>query len=342
MSRPATVWWNKQRGAWCTDIGGARHVLAKGKANKKLAKEKLKGLLEEQELLADVNGAITVAAMCDAFLEDALQNLERRTYESYRHGCQKFVDTYAARAAHTIGSQDVAKFARGLKASLNPTSQAIVLRTIERCFNWAAESRLIPPHKLGRIRKPQPLRRDRYLTDEEFQLLLRTTDLQNRRRFGAAFRRLLLALDWTLCRPGELVRLEWEHIHWEHDVAILADHKTKRTGKPKIIPLVPKMKRLLEWLHRRHKSSFCFVNSAGDQWTVNAVNQRMARIRNRCGLKGICPYTIRHRAATNAILRTGDLKMTSLLLGHTSSTTTERYTHLAQEHLVAFACRAVG
>lgn len=265
MPRPATVWWNKQRGAWCTDIGGTRHVLAKGKANKKLAKDKLREMLDEQVLLADVNGAITVAAMCDAFLEDALHNLERRTYASYQYGCQKFVDAYAARAAHTIGPQDIAKFARGLKASLNSTSQAIVLRTIERCFNWAAESRLIPPHKLGRVRKPQPLRRDRYLTDEEFQLLLRTTNLQNRRGFGAAFRRLLLGLDWTLCRPGELVRLEWEHIHWEQNVAILADHKTKRTGKPKIVPLVPKMRRLLEWLHRRRESSYCFVNSAGEK-----------------------------------------------------------------------------
>ena len=37
MPRPATVWWNKQRGVWRTDIGGTRHVPAKGKANKKFA-----------------------------------------------------------------------------------------------------------------------------------------------------------------------------------------------------------------------------------------------------------------------------------------------------------------
>ena len=60
MPRSATVWWNKQKGAWCTDIGGSRRVLDKGKANKKLAQEKLRYLLEEQRLLADVNGAISV------------------------------------------------------------------------------------------------------------------------------------------------------------------------------------------------------------------------------------------------------------------------------------------
>jgi integrase len=252
------------------------------------------------------------------------------------------VDLFAARAAHTIEPQDISQFARGVKKFLNPTSQAIVLRSVERCFNWGVENRLIPPHKLGHIRKPRALRRDRYLNDEEFQSLLRATNPKYSRRLGAPVRRFLLALDWTLCRPGELARLKWEHIHWEHDVAILPDHKTKRTGNPKIIPLIPKMKRLLEWMRRHQKSEFCFLNSKGEQWTVNAINQRMARVRLRCGLKDICAYTLRHRAATNAILRTGDLKMVSLLLGHTSTATTERYVHLAQNHLVAFAKKAAG
>jgi hypothetical protein len=55
-------------------------VLAKGKANKQIATDRLRILLDEQALLADVNGATTVAAMCHAFLEDALHNLKRQTY----------------------------------------------------------------------------------------------------------------------------------------------------------------------------------------------------------------------------------------------------------------------
>jgi hypothetical protein len=54
MPRRPDVWWNKQRGAWCTDIGGHRHVLAKGKVNKKLAKDRLKEIADEQALLAEV------------------------------------------------------------------------------------------------------------------------------------------------------------------------------------------------------------------------------------------------------------------------------------------------
>jgi integrase len=341
MPRSATVWWNKQKGTWCTDLGGARHVLAKGKANKRLAREKLRELLDEQALLADVNGAITVAALCEAFVDDALQNLEQRTHESYSYSCQKFVDGFGDRAAHSIEPPDIAKFARSL-TSVGPTTQAIVLRSVQRCFNWGVEYRLIPPHKLGRIRKPQARRRERYFTDEEFRMLLRATNPKDGSRRGAPFRRFVMALDWTMCRPGELARLKWGHVHLEQDVAILADHKTKRTGKPKVIPLVPKMKRLLEWLQRHQNVEYCFVNLYGRPWTVGVLNHRMRRARQRCGLMDVVPYTIRHRAATNAILRTGDLKMTSLLLGHTSTATTERYTHLAQQHLVNFARKAIG
>jgi integrase len=213
---------------------------------------------------------------------------------------------------------------------------------VQRCFNWGVERRLIPPHNLGRIPKPQPRRRDRFLTDAKFQALLRETNPRNGHRSGAPFRRFLLAMDLTLCRPSELAQLQWKHIRWEHDIAVLPDHKIKRTGKPKIIPIVPAMKRLLLWLKRRSTSDFCFVNSRGCPWTLSAIEQRMAHVARRTGLSDVVPYTLRHRAATSALLATGNLKMTSLLLGHTSTATTERYTHLAQEHLVKFAREAVG
>ena len=194
MARQAKVWWNKQKGAWCSDIGGARRVLAKGKQNKSLATERLRELLKEQALLADVNGSVTVAALCEAFVDDAKENLEQRTYESYKYSCQKFVNEFGMRAAHTIEPQDIACFRRTLK-SLSPTTQGIVLRSVERCFNWGVEARLIPAHRLGRIRKPQSRKRERFLTDDEFRLLLRATNPKDGSRRGASFRRFLMALD---------------------------------------------------------------------------------------------------------------------------------------------------
>ena len=343
MSRRPKPWWNRQKGTWCTNLGGKRRTLAHGYRNRATAHAEIERILQEQFLLASYGGAITVARLCEDFLTDAHENLQPGTYQSYQYGCQKFVDLFGLREAHTIRPTDINQFAASLRrtGTINETSQAIILRSVQRCFNWGVQNSLIPPHQLGRIRKPQSRTRDRYLTDEEFQLMLRSTNPRDSRRTGAPFRRLLLAMDWTLCRSGELVRLKWEHIHEEHDVAILTRHKTMQTGKPKVIPLIPKMKRLLAWLRQQNPSAqFVFLNSQSKPWTMSSIEQRMHHVKDRSGLVGVMPYSIRHRAATKSILKTGDLKMTSLLLGHTSTATTERYTHLAQEHLVNFAQKA--
>src|SRR5207237_864928 len=116
-------------------------TLAHGWSSKKLAENKFAALLQEQELLATVNGSVTVARLCEEFAADAAENLEPKTYESYRYACQKFTDAFGTRAAHTIGPQDIQRFSSLLKNGLNDTTRAIVLRSIQRCFNWGVESR---------------------------------------------------------------------------------------------------------------------------------------------------------------------------------------------------------
>jgi site-specific recombinase XerD len=341
--RSVSVWWNKQTKAWVTEIDRKRFTLAKGRGNRRQALDALAELLRERELLAKVNGAISVAGLCERFLADAKEHLSPATYESYQYACQKLVDALGATDAHTLRPADIAAFSQSLAKTLGDTSRAIVLRSVQRCFNWGAEERLIPPHELGRIRKPRPKLRDRYVTDEEFQTLLRSTNATRNNRRGASFRRFLLAMEWTGCRPGEIAKLTWENVHLERNLALLWTHKTDRTGKPKVIPLIPKFKRLLLWLKQKSETGHVFLNSRGCPWNRHSIAKRMADARLKAGLTSdVVPYTLRHRAATNAILRTGDLKMTSALLNHTSVTTTERYVHLANEALVDFSTRALG
>lgn len=126
MARQPKVWWNDQKKVWCSDIGGKRHRLAKGKKNKKRAQEKLKALLEEQALLTEVNGAITVARLCEEFVADAFENLEEKTYDSYKYACQKFVDEFGEREAHGIEPLDITRFSHSLKSSLSDSTRGIV------------------------------------------------------------------------------------------------------------------------------------------------------------------------------------------------------------------------
>jgi hypothetical protein len=163
MATQPSLWWWSAKKYWATQIDGKRLCLVKGRKNKQLAQEKLDALLAERKLLASVDGPLTVAALCEEFLEDVQRNLAPKTYDSYRYGCQMFVDEYGALPAHTIKPLQIRHFTISLEKRLNSTTQGIVLRSVQRCFNWGVEEQIIPPHSLGRIRKPTSVRRDRYL-----------------------------------------------------------------------------------------------------------------------------------------------------------------------------------
>src|SRR5581483_3400431 len=130
-------------------------------------------------------------------------------------------------------------------------------------------------------------------------------------------------------------------------VWILPDHKTRTTQKtprPRIIPMTPVVERLLRWRHVHCAASpFCFTNFLGNPWNRFSLRCRMRRLREKAGVgKDVVFYTLRHRRATKLVMDTGDLKTTSLFLGHQTVATTERYVHLAADHLVRFAERAMG
>ena len=88
-------------------------------------------------------------------------------------------------------------------------------------------------------------------SNEEFQILLRGSD--------AAFRRFLIFLKFTGCRPGEAASMRWADVRFEEESVVLMDHKTARkTGRPRIIPLV-----LPFGLHpKSHHSGIAFLKAA--------------------------------------------------------------------------------
>ena len=61
---------------------------------------------------------MAVACLCERFLDFAQENLQPGTYESYKYSCQKFIDHFAKRMAHTITTQDLSHFLSKLKLKL--------------------------------------------------------------------------------------------------------------------------------------------------------------------------------------------------------------------------------
>jgi integrase len=201
-----------------------------------------------------------------------------------------------------------------------------VISSIKRAFNWALEMELIQRNPFAKMRSRGRPQRRRPMTDDEFQTLLRGSD--------PTFRRLLIFLKFTGCRPGEAASMRWPDVHCEEGAVVLKEHKTAgKTGRPRVIPLVPTVTMLLHWMYsQRQASSRCldhehvFTNGRGNAFSRGWLSLKMQRLRRRLGLaKGVTLYGLRHRYGLMGIKNGVNLKLLSLCMGHARTQMTEHY-----------------
>ncbi|WP_203638166.1 tyrosine recombinase XerC [Levilactobacillus wangkuiensis] len=80
--------------------------------------------------------------------------------------------------------------------------------------------------------------------------------------------------------------------------------------------------------------AFVFINHRGQQLTTAGVTYLLNQIIKRSTLTTeIHPHMLRHTFATHLLNRGADLRSVQELLGHSSLSTTQIYTHVTREHL---------
>lgn len=79
---------------------------------------------------------------------------------------------------------------------------------------------------------------------------------------------------------------------------------------------------------------FLFLNKGGGRLSVRHVQRLILAVSNKIGLgRRITPHSLRHTFATHLLAGGADLKSVQELLGHSSLSTTQVYTHLTKERL---------
>ena len=219
------------------------------------------------------------------------------------------------------------------------TTTARKVAAIRSFFGFLFENGVInedPTESLGSPRVGRSL--PKFLSKEEVTRLLDAAcqESGNEAKRDAAILELLYA---TGLRVGELVSLNLTDIDLQESYI----RCWGKGSKERLVHLYPKaVKELKEYLSRarlalvknRKNETALFVNHRGERltrqwvWNILKVYRVKAGIRQR-----ITPHTLRHSFATHLLQNGASLRHVQELLGHSSISTTQVYTHLTDTHL---------
>jgi integrase/recombinase XerC len=116
---------------------------------------------------------------------------------------------------------------------------------------------------------------------------------------------------------------------------------TGKGGKPRMVPVLAQVSQLVADYaelcpHPLPAEGPLFVGAKGGPLSPRVIQLTMERLRGALGLPdSATPHALRHSFATHLLARGGDLRAIQELLGHASLATTQIYTEVDSERLLA-------
>jgi integrase len=162
--------------------------------------------------------------------------------------------------------------------------------------------------------------KDRFLNDAEQQKLLSTC---RQSHWDRLYLLVLLALT-TGARKGELLKLKWTDIDFSHRTANLG---VTKNGKPKLLPLTHPV--LEELMRVRENTVHLIFPSTVSQTTPFDIKKSWVKALKKADIGHCRFHDLRHTAASNLVRAGRTLFEVGTLLGHSSTSMTARYSHLA-------------
>lgn len=230
-----------------------------------------------------------------------------------------------------IKQQDVAKWlaekaGEGLAPATVEKIRVIFGRSFELASRWNIPGGERNPLK-GIPRRRVNNARDRYLTPAEAKRLHAAVAQSRNTQLPHIVGLLLL----TGARSSELLNAKWEHIDLERKAWLIP---TSKTGKARHVPLSQAAIDIIERVPRFDKCPYLLPNPKTLK-PFDTIQHGWDKARKDAKLNGLRIHDLRHSCASLMINNGVDLFTVGKILGHADHQSTMRYSHLANDTLLA-------
>jgi integrase/recombinase XerC len=263
------------------------------------------------------------------------KGVSAHTLRAYRKDLEEFCG-HAGKRPEEIELIDVRSFvAQQIRNGLSKTTAGRRLASVRSFFKYLFREGYVSknPAKLVSGPKTQKLLPRFLSVDDVFSLV------ENPRGIGfvpARDRAILELLYSSGLRVSEVAGLNADDVNTREGLV-----KVKGKGrKERILPIGAKAvdaikSYLVEKILLKRKDRAMFLNRRGARLSDRGVRRIVVKYAKLIGINGrIGPHTLRHTFASHLLQSGADLRVIQELLGHSSLSTTQKYTHLDITHLM--------
>jgi integrase/recombinase XerC len=277
----------------------------------------------------------------DEFIEylRTQRRLSENTIKGYRSDLMQLLSFLGGRLLGASHS-NLRAFLASRHLELSPRSMCRKLAAIRSFYRFAKRRGWLDNSPAARIRSVQvPKKLPRLLDYEEMSALLRSPDPKT--NLGLRDRALLELLYATGMRVSELTGLNIRDLDMKDRVVRVLG----KGGKERLVPFGRHAREALNLYFparagllvrsRKPAPDALFLNRFGGRLSDRSVRRLVDRAIVRAGiLHDISPHVLRHTFATHLLREGADLRSIQELLGHSSLSTTQGYTHVDMKHIM--------
>ncbi len=272
------------------------------------------------------------------------KGLAKLTLDAYQQDLKQFSNWLGKKGEACLKLADQADIqaylAHRFDSGASARSNARLLSTLKQYYRYLVKTGQRQENPATLISAPRIHRSlPSTLTEADIDALFEAPDVDD--SYGLRDRCMLELMYSSGLRVSELVSLGLNQINTNLGLVRL-------TGKGNKERVIPVGEEALHWLSRYIEQSrselirpdkvndALFLSSRGSAITRQAFWQNIKKHLLKAGINTVySPHSLRHAFATHLLNHGADLRTVQMLLGHSSLSTTQIYTHIAQARLQA-------